>query len=129
MDFLHNYRGFGSEIEENFKDLILEFDLNIKEPYEGTYLLIGKECALRFAYDRGDIAYFFLKILVNLFDSEYHVYSIYKYLFPYEKPISLNDKGDWNTKKQLRSCAINIESKLKFIFNGDFTWVDGYLEN
>lgn len=124
MDSVTNYFNFGRDIKNAFGLLINAFDFNFYEVYEGCYELKNQRCVLRFTFDRGDIS-----CNIKQFQSKdpygYGIYPILRYLFKDDKFLS---KGKiYDSQLQLIEYADIIDSKLKSLLKGDFSWLDGYL--
>ncbi|MDF2432688.1 MAG: hypothetical protein JWP44_2319 [Mucilaginibacter sp.] len=129
MDLLTNYSGFKEDIETAFKDLINEFDLTLTEPYVGSFLLKGPKCDITLYYDRGVISCAFKQITDKELDPAYEVWPVYRYLYHIEQLGKRDDSADWGSpKQQLVESSNIIQTKLKNILIGDFSWLDGYLK-
>jgi hypothetical protein len=149
MDVLYNYPEFVNDIKEAFEDLIIEFDLNFEQIYEGRYILKGKYTVLVFNYDRGDI---FCEIrplvdepiikrtkIFGLFETKstthketYNtigcsIYGVFRYIYPSDSFLEGKERI-YNPKLQLVESAKLISAKLRHIMGGDFSWLPGYLE-
>lgn len=116
---------FKIDIEDYFKNLINEFSLVLANPFEGTFTLRGSKCSLIFNYDRGE-TYCAFKPTMTESSTTYPVDFVYKFLHP-DKLLSNRSVDDYyNPQLRLTDFANMIESGMKQILNGDFSWVESY---
>jgi hypothetical protein len=126
MDIVTNYRAFRQDIESSFKDLIQEFDLELIEPYEGYYLLLGAKCNIRITYDRGDISCQFKQISEPKDTPGYSIWAVYKFLCPLKEAADKSERT-YNAKLQLVENS-NMVKNLKNVLNGDFSWLKDFIK-
>jgi hypothetical protein len=127
MDLLINYPEFKQEIEHSFHDLIIMFNLNLKELHEGSYLLEGLKCNIRFTYDRGDIFCDFKQPHEYQDSPGYGVWAVYKFLDPQKELIEKSERI-YDTKLQLRYFSNLIQNNLENVLKGDFSWLKDFLK-
>ncbi|WP_426671839.1 hypothetical protein ACPPVU_11435 [Mucilaginibacter sp. McL0603] len=128
MDLIINYRGFDNDIRNSFKDLIVEFHLELMELSEGSYLLKGESCNLRFTYDRGDIACD-LKQPFDIEDSPgYNIWQVYRFLYPDKSKLEHKERL-YDKKLQLLEHAEIIQENLKDVLSGNFSWLNKFMED
>ena len=128
MDLIINYPGFDTDIRNTFKDLIEEFHLELIELSEGSYLLSGELCNIRFTYDRGDIACDFKQPFDKKDCQGYSIWQVYRFLYPTKSSSEYTERV-YDAKQQLFECADMIKKNLKIILNGDFAWLGDFLAN
>lgn len=126
MDLLTNYPAFKRDIEDGFKDLITEFDLKLVELTEGSYLLKGIKCNIRFNYDRGDISCDFKQVSEYQNSPGYGVWAVYKFLFPLKEAAGKSERI-YDARLQLVEYS-GIVRNLKNVLSGDFSWLKGFVK-
>jgi len=126
MDLLITYPNFKRDIEYAFHDLIEEFHLKLLELGEGSYLLKGTTCNIRFGYDRGDTVCQFKQVTESYSSPGYSVLAVFKSLCP-TKEASNKHERIYDARLQLLEYA-NMVRNLKSVLNGDFSWLKEFIE-
>lgn len=84
---------------------------------------------ISFNYDRGSIGCAFNQITDKQINPGYQVWSVYRYLYDIAQSANQNGNADWGSPKtQLEQCSNIIQTKLKYILNGNFSWLNDYLK-
>ena len=132
MDALTNYTNFKNDIKSAFKNLIDKYQLDLIEVYPGCYELINLNCALRFTYDRGDINCNIRPVSVfkNETESEYGygINSVASYLLRSKNDLLSSKELVYDARLQLARYAEIVEKYLTQVLEGDFSWLNGYIE-
>lgn len=126
MDLLITYPNFKRDIEEAFQDLIEQFRLKLLELHEGSYLLKGAACNIKFGYDRGDTVCQFKQVAESYDTPGYSVLAVFKFLSPSKEAFSKHERI-YDPRLQLIEYA-NMVRDLKNVLNGDFSWLKDFIE-
>ncbi|WP_439698120.1 hypothetical protein ACFGVS_07640 [Mucilaginibacter sp. AW1-7] len=124
MDNLIDYADFKKDIANGFSELISEFDLELILIRNGLYILRGKNCILKFTFDRGDVFCEFKKTSDDIHTLGYGVFPVLKFLHSAVKINISYDPG-----LQLLEYAKVISEHLKNVLNGDFSWLNEFLNS
>ena len=122
IDILTEYPVFKQDIEDSFKDLIKEFEVKLLELHRGCYLLEGEKCSIRFTYDRGDVSCHFKQPSEYKDSPGYNVWAVSKFLYSTKE----SSKIIFDARSQLFEYLDIIQSKLKNVLRGDFSWLTDF---
>ncbi|MET0393315.1 MAG: hypothetical protein ABW019_09245 [Chitinophagaceae bacterium] len=126
---MYKYPGFEEKIITVFKPIIEKYQFEPKFLSADSFSTLHLEnpyCIIRFTYDIGEVGCVFINPRTNT-NAVYPAYSVLEYLFPTDKENFRS--ADWDVDVQVHHFFRLIESRLRNVLNGDFSWTEAYQNN